>query len=55
MEPVQPLWLHYLRGNVYGALQSTDIGERSLRCCRHYGVSSKLGDGPVHGPTMSQR
>ena len=47
--------LHYLRGNVYGALQSTDIGERFLRCCRHYGVSSKLGGGPVLGPTMSER
>jgi hypothetical protein len=49
--------LHYLhlRGNIYGALQSTDIGERFLWFCRHYGVSSKLGDGPVYGPAMSER
>ena len=47
--------LHYLRGNVYGARQSADIGERLLRWCRHYGASTRLGDGPVIDPIVSER
>jgi hypothetical protein len=47
--------LHYLRGNIFGALQSADIGARFLWWCRHYGASTRLGDDRVIGPTVSER
>jgi hypothetical protein len=47
--------LHFLRGNMYGAAQSREIGERFLRWCRHYGASTRLGSGPVIGPMAAER
>jgi hypothetical protein len=39
--------LHYLRGNILGAKQSTEIGARFLGWCRRYGASTRLGEGPM--------
>ncbi len=54
-DPERVAVLHYLRGNMYGAAQSADIGERFLRWCRHYGAGTRLGDDPAIGPIVSER